>query len=506
MNQDTILVHAIPGFILLVLLEFIFFLKENRDQYKKDIPVSLAIGIGFILSAAAGKGATMYIYSIVYSHRIFDFTNNAWWVWASCLFADDLTYYWFHRLSHKVRFFWASHSVHHSAEIFSFLATLRESWTSNLTGIFLFWIWMPLVGFEPGLILMVKSVSIIYQFCIHTEAVQKLPKWVEAVFNTPSHHRVHHGCDINYLDKNYGGILIIWDRLLGTFVDESKRPTYGLTKKINTHNPVKIAFYEWCNMFNDLRRAKSVSEVFNYVFNAPGWSSDGSTKTTNQLREKVSIIAEPEYKKASNSGAATRHGLIGMAKILVVLFCISWGFTAASQQVKLHYAIMHGNSKIGWMNIEKTDSSNVSLIKLESEIKKRMITLFTFSEKQESAFQNGLLIRSYVYQKVNNEIKIDQQTAYTGSQYIVRKTKNEEHLTINEIYYTQLCLYFFEPVNIKQVYSDFSHSLLAIKKNKDGMYQLTLPDGNLNYYRYVNGVCTYVKMVRSLFTIEFKLS
>ncbi|QEC66902.1 sterol desaturase family protein [Panacibacter ginsenosidivorans] len=506
MNQDTILLHAIPGFILLVILEFMFFVKENRDQYKKDFPVSLGIGAGFIISAAAGKGVTMYLYSVVYSYRIFDFANNVWWVWIICFFADDLTYYWFHRLSHKIRFFWASHAVHHSSETFSFLANLRESWTSNITGILLFWIWLPFVGFEPGLILLIKSVSIIYQFCIHTEVINKLPKWVEAIFNTPSHHRVHHGCNIDYLDKNYGGIFIIWDRLFGTFVDESKKPVYGLTKKINSRNPVKIAFHEWYNMFNDLRKAISVSEAFNFIFNAPGWSKDGSSKTTNQLRKKETTASEKGYKKARNNHAVTRQPLISILKILLITLLIGCNFSGTSQQLKLHYAIMQGSNKIGWMNIEKTDSSNLSSIRSESETKKRMITLFTFNEKQESVFENGLLIKSYVYRKINNEIKFDQQTAYTGNQYIIRKTKNDEHIPISGIYYNQLSLYFSEPVNIKQVYSDFFHVMLTIEKNKDGMYKLTLPDGNINYYLYTNGICTYVKIVRSLFTIEFKLS
>jgi sterol desaturase/sphingolipid hydroxylase (fatty acid hydroxylase superfamily) len=137
---------------------------------------------------------------------------------------------------------WASHVVHHSSEKYNLAAALRQTWTGNLTGSFIFWSWMPLVGFQPKMIFFMQSVSLIYQFWIHTEGIKRLPKWFEFIFNTPSHHRVHHGTDVLYLDKNHAGILIIWDRLFGSFQPEIFTPKYGLTKNVKTFNPVKIAF------------------------------------------------------------------------------------------------------------------------------------------------------------------------------------------------------------------------------------------------------------------------
>jgi hypothetical protein len=131
-----------------------------------------------------------------------------------------------------------------------------------------------------------KSLTAIYQFWLHTETINKLPRWLEAIFNTPSHHRVHHGSDVEYLDKNHGGITIVWDKIFGTYQEEIHTPKYGLTKNIGSYNPIVIFLFEWKNIFKDLRRSKNVREFINYLFNAPGWSSDGKSKTTKQLQRK----------------------------------------------------------------------------------------------------------------------------------------------------------------------------------------------------------------------------
>ena len=171
-------------------------------------------------------------------------------------FSDDFSFYWFHRFSHQIRFLWASHKVHHSSEKFTFISGLRVPWTSDLTGNFLFWAWMPLIGFEPYMVIFMKSANVLYQFWMHTETIKKLPKWFEAVFNTPSHHRVHHGSNVEYLDKNHAGTLIIWDKLFGTYQEEIFKPKYGLTEDIKSFNPFVIAFHEWKNIFRDLKKQK----------------------------------------------------------------------------------------------------------------------------------------------------------------------------------------------------------------------------------------------------------
>ncbi len=291
LHHTDIFLRAVPGFVILIIAEIIFLVREHRfDKYSKDLPVSAIIGFGFITISFFSKGIILLMYEFVYTHRIYTLPVNGAFIWIACFFADDFTYYWYHRISHHVRVLWASHAVHHSAEIYSFTsAALRQTWTGNITGTFLFWIWMPFIGLEPGMVMLIKSLSLVYQFCIHTEAIKKLPAWFEFIFNTPSHHRVHHGSNLIYLDRNYGGVLIIWDRLFGTFQKEKFKPKYGLTKNIQSSNPFIIVFNEWINMFKDIRKGKSFKDYWNYIFNAPGWSRDGKSKTTKQLRSSAVI-------------------------------------------------------------------------------------------------------------------------------------------------------------------------------------------------------------------------
>jgi sterol desaturase/sphingolipid hydroxylase (fatty acid hydroxylase superfamily) len=283
----NILVHAIPGFILLILAEVLFALKTQRELYEvKDAATSIALGLGNLFIGIATKTLILFVFSFIYTYRLCTLPYDTWWAWVLCFFADDFSYYWMHRCSHSIRWFWASHVVHHSSERYNLAAALRQTWTGNLTGAFLFWSWMPLMGFHPGMIMLMQSVSLLYQFWIHTEAIGKMPRWFEFVFNTPSHHRVHHGSNLQYLDKNHGGTLIIWDRLFGSFQAETFRPTYGLTKNVHTFNPVRIAFHEWMNLASDLRKAGSLRNCWHYLFNAPGWSHDGHSKTTKELRRE----------------------------------------------------------------------------------------------------------------------------------------------------------------------------------------------------------------------------
>jgi len=282
-----LIIYAIPGFVLLILAEIIITTIDNRHRYEaKDAASSIAMGLGNVITGLITKTVILGAYLLVYDHLRLFTLGFAWWVWVLCFFADDFSYYWFHRISHSVRFFWASHVIHHSSERYNLATALRQTWTGNFTGTFLFWIWMPLAGFHPVMVMTMQAISLIYQFWIHTEVIHKLPRPVEYIFNTPSHHRVHHGSDLDYLDRNHGGILIIWDRLFGTFTPERQRPTYGLTSNIHTYNPLRIATHEWVAIWQDLRRSQSVREALHYLFDAPGWSADGSRKTTKQLRQK----------------------------------------------------------------------------------------------------------------------------------------------------------------------------------------------------------------------------
>ena len=284
----VILYYAIPFFVLLLSVEAWFSYKENKQLYEtKDTFTSLGLGIGNVLTGFITKALIFGLFSFLYQFRFFTLNAGTWWYWVLLFFADDFSYYWFHRSSHFINYFWASHVVHHSSQHYNLAAALRQTWTGNLSGAFLFWAWMPLVGFHPIWILFMQQVSLIYQFWIHTETVQHLPKPLEFVLNTPSHHRVHHGTNLKYLDKNHGGILIIWDRLFGSFQPEEERPTYGLTKNIESFNPALIAFTTWGQLFKKAFASGSLITGIKYFLKPPGWSHDGSSKTAAEMREEV---------------------------------------------------------------------------------------------------------------------------------------------------------------------------------------------------------------------------
>jgi len=282
---------AIPAFILLLVIEAIVSAIDQRELFEvKDTFASLGMGVGNVLTNLGAKAVVLATYWLVYDLTGFFkdlLAPDQWWVWAGLFFAEDFSYYWFHRISHGSRFFWASHVVHHSSQKYNLSTALRQTWTGNITGSFVFWLWLPFLGFHPLMIMTMQSVSLIYQFWIHTETIGKLPRPIEWVFNTPSHHRVHHASDIKYLDKNHAGVLIIWDRFFGTFQEEEERPTYGLTKNIDTYNPFRIAFHEWRDLWRDLRRPLPWKARLGYLFGPPGWSHDGSRKTTRQLRAEL---------------------------------------------------------------------------------------------------------------------------------------------------------------------------------------------------------------------------
>lgn len=283
----VILYYAIPFFVLLLSVEAWFSYKENKKLYEfRDTFGSLGLGIGNVLAGFITKAMIFGLFTFIYKFRLFEPDSSKWWYWLLLFFADDFSYYCFHRVSHAVNYFWASHVVHHSSQHYNLAAALRQTWTGNATGSFLFWAWMPLVGFHPIWILLMQQISLIYQFWIHTETINKLPKPLEIIFNTPSHHRVHHGSDLKYLDKNHAGILIIWDRLLGSFQPEEERPKYGLTKNIESSNPVVVAFTTWSNLFRKAYLSGSFITAIKYFIKSPGWSHDGSSKTTAQLRKE----------------------------------------------------------------------------------------------------------------------------------------------------------------------------------------------------------------------------
>ena len=193
------------------------------------------MGIGNVVINVGWKLVVVAIYAALYELTPLRLDPHNPLTWIALFFADDLAYYWFHRVSHESRVFWASHVVHHSSQHYNLSTALRQTWVPMTY--FPFWLPLPLLGFPVWMVLLAQAWSLIYQFWIHTERINRLPRLLEAVLNTPSHHRVHHGMNHQYLDKNYGGILIIWDRLFGTFEPEDERVQYGLTKQLDDLPP-----------------------------------------------------------------------------------------------------------------------------------------------------------------------------------------------------------------------------------------------------------------------------
>jgi sterol desaturase/sphingolipid hydroxylase (fatty acid hydroxylase superfamily) len=278
---------AVPLFIGLVLLEVAFAKFKGTARYEtRDTLASLIMGAGSIISGMLvgfiGFKSLLYFYQF----RVFE-PGLALWVFVLCFVLDDLRYYWFHRIAHRVRWVWASHVNHHTSQHYNLSTALRQTWTGVFTGIFVLNVPLVLLGFHPAMLAFVNGFNLVYQFWIHTETIKRLPAPFEAILNTPSHHRVHHGTNAKYLDANYAGTLIIWDRMFGTFVpeDDLVPVKYGIIRNLATFNPLKIAFHEWINMLVDfLKSGLTVSQRLAYLFAPPGWSHDQSRRTSDMIK------------------------------------------------------------------------------------------------------------------------------------------------------------------------------------------------------------------------------
>jgi sterol desaturase/sphingolipid hydroxylase (fatty acid hydroxylase superfamily) len=279
--------YAIPGFILLVVLEMLWARKNAPEKYEpRDTLTSLALGTGSTVAGALTGGVVSIAALWLYDHRLFEI-GWIWWAWPLCFVLDDLGYYWFHRTAHRVRWFWAGHVNHHSSQHYNLSTALRQSWTGFFALSFIFRIPLALVGFHPAMILFCGAINLVYQFWIHTEAIGKLPRWFEYVMNTPSHHRVHHATNPRYLDANYAGTLIIWDRIFGTFTEEvdSEQIRYGIVKQLGSFNLLWAAFHEWIGMGRDVWAAPWGSKL-GYIWRPPGWSHDGSRDTSDSIKAR----------------------------------------------------------------------------------------------------------------------------------------------------------------------------------------------------------------------------
>lgn len=271
MNINPI-VLSIPVFFILIGIELLVERFTHQKLYRlPDALSNISCGITSQLSGLFLKIFGIGIYQFLFEKfAFFTLDNSTWWYWVSLILLVDFAYYWAHRMSHEVNLFWGGHVVHHQSEEYNLSVALRQS-SLQVVWTFAFNLPIALLGFHTLDFVLVAAFNTLYQFWIHTETIGKLPRWFEFAFNTPSHHRVHHGRDPKYIDKNHAGSLIIWDRMFGTFQEEEEKPTYGITKPLRSWNAVWANVSHYADMARDLRRIPRWSDKVKYLFKKPGW-------------------------------------------------------------------------------------------------------------------------------------------------------------------------------------------------------------------------------------------
>jgi sterol desaturase/sphingolipid hydroxylase (fatty acid hydroxylase superfamily) len=250
------------------------------DFLVREYPLRLLLPLAFYTDAMGW----------LYGHRLWTLPMDHWSGWAACFIGQEFCYYWYHRAAHRVRWFWCTHAIHHSPNQLNLSAAYRFGWTGKLTGTLLFFMLAPLLGMPPKIILIMLSLNLLYQFWIHATWIPRLGP-LEWILNTPSAHRVHHASNLEYLDGNYGGVLIVFDRLFGTCIAErADLPCrYGLVTPMTTYNVLEIEFAHWRALWRDLRSARNLREAAGYLFMPPGWRADGPGETTEELRLRAGM-------------------------------------------------------------------------------------------------------------------------------------------------------------------------------------------------------------------------
>lgn len=281
--RQLVFVIATPFFIGVFAWEY---LKIRHDPAKVNIGESLRnflLGAGYQTSELLFAGLISFpVYALAWHHRLFTIPSN--WLTALVLFVlVDLVFYWFHRSSHRARWMWAAHVTHHSSTRMNFSTAMRQNATNIFNGGWLFYVPLAWLGFNPVWIGVCYALSLVYQFFIHTTLIDKLPAPIEFVFNTPSHHRVHHGRNPGYIDTNYGGVFIVFDRLFGSFTPETIAPEYGITRPIDSHNLLVLWCHEYMALLRDMARKGPLLQRLKHLWMPPDWQRN-TTKKTNRVR------------------------------------------------------------------------------------------------------------------------------------------------------------------------------------------------------------------------------
>lgn len=294
MDLPPIIIYAAPVFFICVAIEWVISIRRQQKVYDhKDFFAATTIGLINVLVNTLTKAFTFG--AILFAYNLVPWSIPAtWWSFIACFFVLDFCRYWAHRVSHEQRFWWASHVTHHSSEQYNFSVSFRLSWVQQMK--IIFFLPVALMGFHPLVFFVCHQIAVVYQFWLHTQLINKTPAWVEFFFVTPSHHRVHHGTNEQYLDRNYGSTFIIWDRIFGSFEPEVEKPVYGITNPVNSYNPVYLVFHEYIALVKDLRRARSARQVYQILFSGPG---------TDVFKEKEAG-AEMIPQKSSGRGVFNR--------------------------------------------------------------------------------------------------------------------------------------------------------------------------------------------------------
>ncbi len=285
MSVHHYLMFFLPVFAVMIAVEFWIGRKRGLTLYTKGQSIaSVVIAIGQRLISSVPLSLVGVIWFLAYDARLFELSMAQWYYIPLLFIGVEFFYYWFHRLSHEIRWLWATHSVHHSIEEMNFLAAYRFGWTNRISMGGLVYAPLCLIGFQPAHIVIMLAVNLMYQSWLHTNLIGKLP-FIEGILNTPSAHRVHHAKNADYLDRNHGGVLMIFDRMFGTYVEERETEPveYGLIKPSGSANPFRIAFHEWGNIINDVKKYP-LRHWPMLLFGPPGWAPNGESATSAELR------------------------------------------------------------------------------------------------------------------------------------------------------------------------------------------------------------------------------
>jgi sterol desaturase/sphingolipid hydroxylase (fatty acid hydroxylase superfamily) len=299
MDLPPLILYAAPVMVFFVLVEWYIRTRQLKKNYDgKDGVSAFVIGITNVgvsaLIKALSFGVILFFYNMVPW-----FIPPVWWSYILCIIAIDFCRYWAHRVAHEQRFWWATHVTHHNSEQYNFTVGFRLSWVQQIK--LVFFIPVALMGFHPVVFFISNQIEVLYQFWIHTELIKKLPRPIEYIFTTPSHHRVHHGTNDKYLDKNYGSTFIIWDRIFGTFQPEEEETAYGILTPVNSYNPVWLVFHEWVAIFKDLATYRTPKAWWRILFGSPNMTLDkdayyGGNKSSKLARTPAQVRQSKDEK------------------------------------------------------------------------------------------------------------------------------------------------------------------------------------------------------------------